>query len=67
MINPCSLILSGVMMLRHMAWPEAPDAIERGIAKTIDQKRVTYDLEHQMQGATKESTSEFGKAIVENV
>jgi isocitrate dehydrogenase len=67
MINPGSLILSGVMMLRHMKWNEAADAIERGIAKTIQQKRVTYDLERQMQGATKLSTSEFGKAIVENI
>src|SRR4051812_24859006 len=67
MINPGSLILSGVMMLRHMKWFEAADAIERGIAKTIQQKRVTYDLERQMQGATKLSTSEFGRAIVENV
>ncbi|HEY2093273.1 MAG TPA: isocitrate dehydrogenase (NADP(+)) [Thermoanaerobaculia bacterium] len=67
MINPGSLILSGVMMLRHMKWWEAADAIERGIAKTIQQKRVTYDLERQMQGATKVSTSEFGKAIVDNI
>ena len=66
-INPGSLILSGVMMLRHMAWFEAADAIERGIAKTIGQKKVTYDLERQMQGATKVKTSEFARAIVENV
>jgi isocitrate dehydrogenase len=67
MINPCSLILSGVMMLRHLQWWDAADAIERAIAKTIAQKKVTYDLERQMQGATKVSTSEFGRAIVENV
>ena len=67
MINPGSLILSGVMMLRHMKWLEAADAIENGIAKTIQQKRVTYDLERQMSGATKLSTSEFGRAIVENI
>jgi isocitrate dehydrogenase len=67
MINPCSLILSGVMMLRHMKWWEAADAIERAIAKTIQQKKVTYDLERQMEGATKLSTSEFGRAIVANV
>ena len=66
MINPGSLILSGVMMLRHMKWWDAADAIERGIAKTIRQKRVTYDLERQMSGATKLSTTEFGRAIVEN-
>jgi isocitrate dehydrogenase len=67
MINPGSLILSGVMMLRHLKWWEAADAIERAIGKTIKQKKVTYDLERQMEGATKVSTSEFGRAIVENV
>jgi isocitrate dehydrogenase len=67
MINPGSLILSGVMMLRHLNWRDAADAIERALAKTIAQKRVTYDLERQMQGATKVSTSEFGRAIVENI
>jgi isocitrate dehydrogenase len=65
-INPGSLILSGVMMLRHMRWFEAADAIERGIATTIKQKKVTYDLERMMEGATKVKTSEFGKLIVEN-
>ncbi|HWS72996.1 MAG TPA: isocitrate dehydrogenase (NADP(+)) [Thermoanaerobaculia bacterium] len=67
MINPGSLILSGVMMLRHMQWFEAADAIEAAVAKTILQKKVTYDLERQMEGATKVSTSEFGRAIVENI
>src|SRR5213082_1260506 len=67
MINPGSLILSGVMMLRHLRWFEAAEAIERAVAKTIQQKRVTYDLERQMQDATKLSTSEFGKAIVDNI
>jgi isocitrate dehydrogenase len=67
MINPGSLILSAVMMLRHMKWWDAADAIEHAVAKTIQQKRVTYDLERQMEGATKVSTSEFGRAIVENV
>jgi isocitrate dehydrogenase len=66
-INPGSLILSGVMMLRHLKWYEAADAIEHAIAKTIAQKRVTYDLERQMPGATKVKTSEFGKAIVNNI
>jgi isocitrate dehydrogenase len=66
-INPCSLILSAVMMLRHLKWWDAADAIERGIATTIRQKRVTYDLERQMEGATKLKTSEFARAIVENI
>jgi len=67
MINPGSLILSGVMMLRHLRWVEAADAIETAIAKTIAQKKVTYDLERQMKGATKVSTSEFGRVIVDNI
>jgi len=67
MINPGSLILSGVLMLRHLRWVEAADAIESAIARTIAQKKVTYDLERQMQGATKVSTSEFGRVIVDNI
>jgi isocitrate dehydrogenase len=55
------------MMMRHMKWFDVGDAIERAIAKTIEQKKVTYDLERQMQGATLMKTSEFAKAIVENV
>jgi isocitrate dehydrogenase len=66
-INPGSLILSAVMMLKHLGWNEAGSAIERALAKTIEQKRVTYDLERLMKGATLLKTSEFGKAIVENV
>src|SRR5262247_2627454 len=66
-INPSSVILSGVMMLEHMGWQEAGDLIIYGIVKTIAQKRVTYDLERQMEGATKVKTSEFGSAIIENM
>ncbi|HKR65346.1 MAG TPA: isocitrate dehydrogenase (NADP(+)) [Thermoanaerobaculia bacterium] len=66
-INPGSLILSGVMLLRHLKWFEAADAVERGVARTIQQKKVTYDLERQMEGATKLKTSEFAQAIVENL
>ena len=66
-INPGSLILSGVMMLRWLGWGEAGDAIERALAKTIEQKRVTYDLERQMAGATLLGTSAFAGAILENL
>ncbi|MGL4369677.1 MAG: NADP-dependent isocitrate dehydrogenase, partial [Spirochaetota bacterium] len=66
-VNPGSLILSGEMMLRFMGWTEAADAIIRGIEKTIEQKRVTYDLERQMEGATLLSCSEFGKAVADNI
>ena len=66
-VNPGSLLLSGVMMLRWLGWGEAADAVERGLAATIAQKRVTYDLERQMPGATLLRTSEFAGAILENL
>ncbi|HKQ74294.1 MAG TPA: isocitrate dehydrogenase (NADP(+)) [Blastocatellia bacterium] len=66
-INPSSVILSGVMMLEYMGWREAGDLIINGIVKTIAQKRVTYDLERQMEGATKVKTSEYADAIIENM
>jgi isocitrate dehydrogenase len=66
-INPSSVILSGVMMFEHMGWPEAGDLIINGIVKTIAQKRVTYDLERQMEGATKLKSSEYASAIIENM
>ncbi len=66
-VNPGSLILSGVMMLEHLGWQEAADAIDAALAKTIDQKTVTYDLERQMDGARKVKCSEFGEAIVGNL
>jgi isocitrate dehydrogenase len=63
-VNPGSLILSGVMMLEHLGWTEAARLITDGLQETIRQKRVTYDLERQMPGATLVKCSEFGKAIV---
>jgi isocitrate dehydrogenase len=66
-INPGSVILSGCMMLRHMGWPEAADLIETGLAKTIDNKTVTYDLERLMPGATLTSCSGFAAHIVRNM
>ncbi len=66
-INPSSLILSGVMMFRHLGWKEAAELIEAGITETIRQKKVTYDLHRQMEGATKVKSSEFARAIAENM
>jgi len=64
-VNPGSLILSGVMMLRHLGWNEAADRIDAGLERAIEQKRVTYDLARQMSGATEVKCSEFAAAIVE--
>ncbi len=66
-VNPSSLILSGVMMFQFMGWKEAADLIERGITEAIRQKRVTYDLHRLMEGAVKLKSSEFGAAIVANM
>lgn len=66
-VNPGSMILSGVMMFEHMGWNRAGELIVNAFAKTIKQKRVTYDLERQMSGATLLKTSQFAAAIIENM
>ncbi|MGA8102444.1 MAG: isocitrate/isopropylmalate family dehydrogenase, partial [Candidatus Acidiferrales bacterium] len=66
-INPSSVMLSGAMMFDFMGWKEVARLIENGIAKTIQQKRVTYDLERMMEGAQKLKTSEYASAIIENM
>jgi isocitrate dehydrogenase len=63
-VNPGSVILSGEMMLRHLGWNEAADAIIRGMEGAIGAKTVTYDFHRLMEGATLVRCSEFGKAIV---
>jgi isocitrate dehydrogenase len=67
MVNPSSVILSGVMMFEHMGWREVSDKIVDALTRTIQQKRVTYDLHRQMEGATKLKSSEFAAAIIENM
>jgi isocitrate dehydrogenase len=66
-VNPGSEILSAEMMLRHMGWTEAADAIIRSVAKTIQDKVVTYDFARQMQGAKQVSCSGFGQAMIERM
>lgn len=67
MINPTSLILSGVMMFDYLGWKEVAEAIIKALEKTISQKIVTYDLARQMQGAKEVKCSEFAQAIIENL
>lgn len=66
-VNPGSLILSAVMMLRYLGWNEAADLVEKGLEKSISDKRVTYDFERLMEGATLLKCSEFGEEIVKNM
>ncbi|HEX6434103.1 MAG TPA: NADP-dependent isocitrate dehydrogenase, partial [Gemmatimonadales bacterium] len=66
-VNPGSVILSGEMMFRYLGWPEAAELIVTSLEKTIGQKRVTYDFERLMPGATLLKTSEFAQAMVDNM
>jgi isocitrate dehydrogenase len=66
-INPGSVILSGVMLFRLLGWTEAADMIEQSLERTIEQKKVTYDFERLMEGATKVKTSEFATCMIENM
>ena len=66
-VNPGSLILSGVMMFDYMGWKEIPGIILDAFGKTIMQKKVTYDLARQMEGASELKTSEFASAIINNM
>jgi isocitrate dehydrogenase len=66
-INPGSVILSGVMMLTYLGWKEAAALIEHGLEKTVSRKKVTYDLARQMKGATELKTSGFADAIIKNM
>jgi isocitrate dehydrogenase len=67
MINPGSVILSGVMLLDFIGWKEAAKLIETAMEKTIQQKFLTYDFERQTAGATKVGTSEFATRIIGNM
>ena len=66
-VNPGSVILSGEMMLRYLGWNEAADLIIAALETVIAQKRVTYDFERLMEGATLLKTSEFGDALVQEM
>jgi isocitrate dehydrogenase len=66
-INPASVMLSGAMMFDFMGWSDVAEMIEEGIRRTVQQKRVTYDLERLMEGATKLGTADFASAIIDNM
>ncbi|MDD5107698.1 MAG: NADP-dependent isocitrate dehydrogenase [Desulfuromonadaceae bacterium] len=66
-VNPGSVILSGVMMLEYIGWQQAADMILKALDRTIGQKRVTYDFERMMQGATLLTCSGFADALIENM
>lgn len=67
MMNPASLLLSGVMMLEYMGWKEAANMIVESLKITIKRKRVTIDFYNLMQDATLLKTSEFALELVKNL
>jgi isocitrate dehydrogenase len=67
MVNPSSVLLSGVMMFEYMGWDAVAKLITKGIEKAIKTKRVTYDFERLMEGATKLKCSEFADEIIKNM
>jgi len=66
-VNPGSEILSAEMMLRHMGWTEAADAIIRSMERSIKSKKVTYDFARLMEGATQVSCSGFGQMMIDHM
>ena len=66
-VNPCSLILSGDMLLRHIGWTEAADLVIKGISSAIADKVMTYDLARLTEGAKEVSCSAFAAAAVERM
>ncbi|MBB6732635.1 NADP-dependent isocitrate dehydrogenase [Cohnella zeiphila] len=66
-VNPGSVILSGVMMFEHLGWLEAADLIYKGLEKSINSKIVTYDFARLMEGATEVKCSEFADQIIKNM
>lgn len=66
-MNPCSVILSGCMMLEYMGWKEAAQMIISAVEATIMRKHVTIDFYNLMTGATLLKTSEFGKEVIANM
>ncbi len=65
--NPCSLILSGAMMLDHLGWYKASTNIHQAIEKTILSKKVTGDLARQIQGSSLVGCSELSDLICSNL
>lgn len=66
-VNPGSVILSGVMLLEHLGWQEAADLIYKGMSTAINNKTVTYDFARQMEGATELKCSAFADEIISNL
>ena len=66
-VNPCSIILSAVMMLEYFDWKEAAALIEKALEQSFLDARATHDLARFMPNGTSLSTSAFTREIVERI
>jgi isocitrate dehydrogenase (NAD+) len=67
-VNPTALMLSGVLMLRHLNETEAAERMQRGISEVIRKgDKVTYDLKPTRDDPTAVGTSEFADAVIEEM
>ncbi|PSP47590.1 NADP-dependent isocitrate dehydrogenase [Halobacteriales archaeon QH_7_69_31] len=66
-VNPTAMILSGRIMLEFMGWTDAADLVRDAVEQTIVDRKVTYDIERQIEGGEKLATSEFAREVVDNI
>jgi isocitrate dehydrogenase len=66
-VNPTAMILSGRIMLEFMGWSDAADLVRDAVEQTIVDRKVTYDIERQIEGGEKLATSEYAEAVVDNL
>jgi isocitrate dehydrogenase len=66
-VNPSAMILSGRLMLEYIGWEDASKLVRDAVEKTISSKKVTYDIERQIDGGEKLATSEFADEVCANI
>ncbi len=67
-VNPMAMMLSGVMMLRHLGETKAADRLEKAIAEVIAEgKNVTYDMKPNLPSAQVAGTSQVADAIIDKL
>ena len=66
-VNPTAMILSGRIMLEFMGWADAADLVRDAVEQTIVDRKVTYDIERQIEGGEKLATSEYAETVVDNL
>jgi isocitrate dehydrogenase len=67
MANPCSMILSGAMMLDHLGWQAAGEAVRTAVGRALAAGRLTPDLAGQIPGVAPVSCSAFSRIIMEHL